>query len=168
QLWNYGQKPIDVIPALAGYCDLIMGNVWSAETMLGIPVDPDIKKKDQKEIYLEQAVTTSQEIMKQFPNCKSVANTFRFDHTGTIKYYTALYTGDKLYVSKEYNTETVVDKVGSGDCFMAGLIYGHEKKWDPQQIIEFATAAAFKKLFIKGDATNSSVEEIMQAYTQHA
>jgi 2-dehydro-3-deoxygluconokinase len=168
QLWNYGKKPIDVIPGLASYCDLIMGNVWAAETMLGIPVDPDIKKKDQKETYLQQAVITSQEIMKQFPNCKAVANTFRFDHTGTIKYYTALYTGGKLYVSKEYNTESVIDKVGSGDCFMAGLIYGHKQKWDPQQIIEFATAAAFKKLFIKGDATTSTVEEIKSAYTQYA
>lgn len=168
QLWRYGQQPIDVIPQLASYCDLIMGNVWAAETMLGIPVDPDIKKKDQKEIYLQQAITTSQEIMKQFPNCRSVANTFRFDHTGTIKYYTALFTGGKLYVSKEYNTESVIDKVGSGDCFMAGLIYGHEQQWDPQQIIEFATAAAFKKLFIKGDATTSSVEEIKAAYTQYA
>lgn len=168
KLWQYGKQPIDIMPALAAYCDLIMGNVWAAEIMLGIPVDPELKKKDSKEIYLQQARQTSEEIIKNFPACKAVANTFRFDHTGSIQYYTALYSGAQLHVSKEYNTATVVDKVGSGDCFMAGLIYGHLQQWEAQQVIEFATAAAFKKLFIKGDATTSSVEEIKAAYTQYA
>jgi len=168
KLWQYGKQPADIMPALAEYCDLIMGNVWAAETMLSIPVDPDLKKKDIKDIYLQQAKQTSEEIVRQFPQCKSVANTFRFDHTGNIEYYTALYHDAQLFVSKEYKTETVIDKVGSGDCFMAGLIYGHLQNWDAQQIIEFATAAAFKKLFIKGDATTSSVEEIKSAYTQYA
>jgi 2-dehydro-3-deoxygluconokinase len=168
KLWQYGKQPAEVMPALATYCDVIMGNVWAAETMLNIPVDPDLKKKDVKEIYLQQAKQSSEEIIRQFPQCKSVANTFRFDHTGIIQYYTALYNSAQLFVSKEYKTETVVDKVGSGDCFMAGLIYGHLQEWDAQQIIEFATAAAFKKLFVKGDATTSSVEEIRNAYTQYA
>jgi 2-dehydro-3-deoxygluconokinase len=168
KLWQYGKQPAAVMPALAKYCDLIMGNVWAAETMLGIPVDPELKSRDSKDLYLQQARQTSMEIMLQYPECLTVANTFRFDHTGSIQYYTALYTGDKLHVSKEYKTDTVADKVGSGDCFMAGLIYGHLQQWDAQQIIEFATAAAFKKLFIKGDATTSSVEEIRMAYTQYA
>lgn len=168
KLWQYGKPPADIIPALAAYCDLIMGNVWAAETMLNIHADPDLKKKDVKELYLQQARQTSEEIMRQFPQCKWVANTFRFDHTGNIQYYTALYNSGQLFVSKEYKTETVIDKVGSGDCFMAGLIYGHLQQWDAQQVIEFATAAAFKKLFIKGDATTSSVEEIRSAYTQYA
>jgi 2-dehydro-3-deoxygluconokinase len=168
KLWQYGQKPSGIMTALAAYCDLIMGNVWAAETMLGIAVDPDLKQKDSKAIYLQQAKETSEAIIKQFPACKSVANTFRFDHTGSIQYYTALYTAQQLHVSKEYSTATVVDKVGSGDCFMAGLIYGHLQRWDAQQVIEFATSAAFKKLFIKGDATTSSVEEIKAAYSQYA
>ena len=167
KLWQYGKQPSEIIPALAQYCDLIMGNVWAAEMMLNIPVDPDLKKKDSKEIYLDQARRTSEGIMNQYPSCSSVANTFRFDHTGKIQYYTALYTADRLHVSKEYSTDSVIDKVGSGDCFMAGLIYGYACQWEPQQVIEFATAAAFKKLFIKGDATTSSVEEIRSAYSQY-
>ncbi|HYF30198.1 MAG TPA: sugar kinase [Chitinophagaceae bacterium] len=167
KLWQYGKKPSDIMPALAQYCDLIMGNVWAAETMLKVPIDPDLSKKDIKELYLQQAMLSSEEIMRQYPSCKSVANTFRFDHTGTIRYYTALYTAGQLHVSKEYVTDAVIDKVGSGDCFMAGLIYGHVCKWDARQIIEFATAAAFKKLFIKGDATTSSVEEIKSAYSHY-
>ena len=104
-------------------------------------------------------LVTSQQIIKQYPRCKAVANTYRFDHKG-ILYYTTLYTNQQLHVSSVYTTETVIDKVGSGDCYMAGLIYGFYKQQAPQEIVEFATAAAFQKLFIKGDATNKSVEAI--------
>jgi 2-dehydro-3-deoxygluconokinase len=159
KLWQYGVPVHEVMMRLAPYCDLIMGNVWAAEKMLQIPVHPELVNIDKKENYLEQALVTSQQIMKQYPRCKAVANTFRFDHKGII-YYTTLYTDSQLHVSSEYATETVIDKVGSGDCYMAGLIYGFYKKQAPQDTLEFATAAAFQKLFIKGDATNKSVEEI--------
>jgi 2-dehydro-3-deoxygluconokinase len=159
KLWQYGVPVHEVMMRLAPYCDIIMGNVWAAEKMLQIPVHPDLVTIDKKENYLEQALITSQQIIKQYPRCKAVANTFRFDHKG-ILYYTALYTNSQLHVSSVYTTEIVVDKVGSGDCYMAGLIYGFYKQQAPQEIVEFATAAAFQKLFIKGDATNKSVEEI--------
>jgi len=59
-------------------------------------------------------------------------------------------------------------KVGSGDCFMAGLIYGNIKKYSAQDIIDFAAAAAFNKLFIKGDATTATVEEIKNCNLNYA
>ncbi|HYE56300.1 MAG TPA: sugar kinase [Chitinophagaceae bacterium] len=164
KLWQYGKQPHEVMPQLAKFCNLIMGNVWAAQTMLGIPVDPALVNKDQKDLYLQQARQTSEEITRRYSRCSTVANTFRFDHTGAIRYYTTLYHDGQWYVSRQYDTNKVIDKVGSGDCFMAGLIYGHLRQWDAQQIIEFATAAAFKKLFIKGDATTSSVEEIRSQY----
>jgi 2-dehydro-3-deoxygluconokinase len=160
RLWKYGKQPIDVMPQLVKYADLVMGNVWAAELMLGIPVVPDIHESGQKSIYLKEALKTSETIMAQYPKCKAVANTFRFDAGEGINYYTALYTGDKLYNSSQYETDKVVDKVGSGDCFMAGLIYGFYNNLGPQQTLQFATAAAYTKLFIEGDATNKTVEEI--------
>lgn len=159
KLWQYGVPVHEVMMRLAPYCDVIMGNVWAAEKMLQIPVHPDLVTTDTKEMYLEQALVTSRQIIKQYPRCKAVANTFRFDHKG-ILYYTTLYTNSQLHVSSEYTTDTVIDKVGSGDCYMAGLIYGFYREQPAQDIVEFATAAAFQKLFIKGDATNKSVEEI--------
>jgi 2-dehydro-3-deoxygluconokinase len=159
KLWQYGVPVHEVMKRLAPYCDLIMGNVWAAEKMLQIPVHADLVTVDGKDMYVAQALETSIKIMKQYPRCKAVANTFRFDHKG-ILYYTTLYTKGFLHVSQEYTTETVVDKVGSGDCYMAGLIYGFYKNHEPQDILEFATAAAFQKLFIKGDATTKTVEEI--------
>ena len=98
--------------------------------------------------------------MSKFPKCRAVANTFRFDATNDVKYYTTLYTNNQLYQSHEYETGSIVDKVGSGDCFMAGLIYGFYHAVAPQETLDFATAAAFEKLFVKGDAINKTAEEI--------
>jgi 2-dehydro-3-deoxygluconokinase len=159
KLWQYGKQPAEIMPQLVQYCNLVMGNVWAAQTMLNIPVRADISQLDQQEVYLEQATVTSQQIMQQYPKCQVVANTYRFDHSG-ILYYTTLYHAGKLFVSAEYTTDKVTDKVGSGDCYMAGLIHGFTQKQTPQEIVEFATAAAFQKLFIKGDATDKSVEEV--------
>lgn len=163
RLWQYGKNPIDVMPELVQYADLIMGNIWAAERMLGIPVEPNVTESGQKSIYLKEAQNSSESIIKQFPKCKAVANTFRFDAGEGIEYYTALYTGDKLHSSKQYDTDKVVDKVGSGDCFMAGLIYGFYNDLDPLETLEFATSAAYQKLFIEGDATTKTVEEITKA-----
>jgi 2-dehydro-3-deoxygluconokinase len=149
------------MPGLVEHCDLVMGNLWAAEKMLGVPVDVSITEKSTKEEYLAHAQKTSREIMRRWPKTKMVANTFRFDKEGTgIRYYTALYAGGKLYQSKEYLADRIVDKVGSGDCFMGGLIYGQYSGKDYQETLDFATAAAFQKLFISNDATNQRVEEI--------
>jgi len=154
-----------VMPKLVQYCDVVMGNVWSAETMLNIPVKENIKELNKKEVYLQQAKETSQKIIERFPKCKVVANTFRFDDDG-INYYASIFANNLLYVSPEYKTHTVIDKVGSGDCFMAGLIYGMYNHLPFQQVVNFATAAAFQKLFIEGDTNYKTVEEI-RSFIQH-
>jgi 2-dehydro-3-deoxygluconokinase len=160
KLWKYGKDPIAVMPALAKYCTVIMGNIWAAEKMLGIGIDAEVSQDRDKPGFLRQAEKTSVDVLHQFPNCKVVANTFRFDENQGIRYYTTLYTEGKLHVSNEYTAEKIVDKVGSGDCFMAGLIYGFYTKKEPAEILEFATAAAYSKLFIESDATNIGVDEI--------
>lgn len=163
KLWKYGRSPKEVMPLLAKYCDLIMGNVWAAEAMLDIPVSPEMHESGQKSIYLKEAQKSSEEIMRRFPKCKAVANTFRFDGGGDILYYSALYSDGHLYHSSAYESDAIIDKVGSGDCFMAGLIYGYCKQWNPAEVLEFATAAAFTKLFIPSDATTSTVDEVRNA-----
>jgi 2-dehydro-3-deoxygluconokinase len=160
KLWKYGKDPIDVMPALAKYCTVIMGNIWAAEKMLGIGIDEEVSRMRDKPGFLRQAEKTSVELLDHFPSCKVVANTFRFDENLGIRYYTTLYTDGKLQVSNEYTAEKIVDKVGSGDCFMAGLIYGFYIKKESAEILEFATAAAYSKLFIESDATNIGIEEI--------
>lgn len=158
KLWQYGKQPKEIMPELVQYCDVIMGNVWAAEKMMGIQVEKELA--DNKESYLEQALKTSKKIINRFPKCRLVANTFRFDVGEGVKYFAVLFSEAQLFVSGEQQSNQIVDKVGSGDTFMAGLIYGNYQKHSPQEIIDFAAAAAFNKLFIKGDATTASVEEI--------
>jgi 2-dehydro-3-deoxygluconokinase len=157
-LWKYGKEPVDILPSLVKYCNVVMGNIWAAQTMLGIPVPEGISGKDN---YLQQAEKTSRIIQEKFPNCKTVANTFRFDEEGGVKYYSTLFTEDKLHVSKQYFASKIVDKVGSGDCYMAGLIYGFYQGKPPLETLAFATAAAFSKLFVASDATNLKPAEII-------
>jgi 2-dehydro-3-deoxygluconokinase len=160
-LWKYGKSPVEIMPNLVKYCTVVMGNIWAANTLLGIPVSESINEESTQENYLSHATQTAQAIFKQFSTCKYVANTFRFDaNANDINYYAALNTSDKQSVSPLFNTKSIINKVGSGDCFMAGLIYGITKNQSLENIISFAAAAAFGKLQEKGDATNNSVENI--------
>ncbi|MGA9650185.1 PfkB family carbohydrate kinase [Pedobacter sp.] len=162
KLWKYGKEPINILPELAKYCTLIMGNVWAANKMLGTALHDDLKPTEgyAKETLLQQATDTSKEILSLFTACKAVANTFRFDNGKGIRYYTTIYTNNELTVSEEYVSDEILDKVGSGDCFMAGLIYGFYNQLPVSETLNFATAAAYDKLYIPSDATTSTVAEI--------
>lgn len=168
KLWQYGEKPVSVMRELAEYCDMVMGNIWAANTLLGIEIDHDIHQKGTKEAYLAHAEKTSRAIEEAFHKCHTVANTFRFDYGEEgIRYYTTLFTNKEQHFSAEYVADTITDKVGSGDCFMAGLIYGLYHKHQPQEVIDFATAAAFGKLSEIGDATNQTIEDVRQKIIHH-
>jgi 2-dehydro-3-deoxygluconokinase len=163
KLWQYGVDPVEVMPGLVQYCDLVMGNLWAAEKMLGIPVDNDLTGRGRREDYLEHAQWTSEQIIAKFPRVKQVAKTFRFDRGEKgIHYYTSFFTGGKLYGSRDYFSDKILDKVGSGDCFMAGLIKGLYRQQPVRETLEFATAAAFSKLFIPSDATDQRAEDIQK------
>lgn len=164
KLWKYGKDPIAVMPELASYCDLIMGNIWAAQRMLGASLYPELQEPESsysKELLLHQAEETSKALVDNFEKCRYVANTFRFDHNEQgVRYFTTIYQAGEFIVSTEYVADKIVDKVGSGDCFMAGLIYGIYQDLSPSDTVEFATVAAFDKLFIASDATQSNVAAI--------
>lgn len=167
-LWKYGKQPIEVMPQLVKYCDVVMGNIWAANILLGIPVDEAIVTKSTRPGYMSHATETARNIFKKFPQCKWVANTFRFDQSeNSIRYYATLDSVNKQTVSPLFRTDSIVDKVGSGDCFMAGLIYGLSSKYEQGDIIGFAAAAAFGKLQEKGDATRNSVEQVQDILIKH-
>lgn len=168
KLWKYGKEPVEIMPALAQYCNLIMGNIWAANKMLGIPLDEEMIAELDRESLQQHAQQTSEAILQKFPKCSTVANTFRFDYQQGIRYFTTLYTAGCLHTSHEYQVEKILDKVGSGDCFMAGLIYGFHHQLSPAETVEFATAAAFRKLFIPSDATTSTVAEVNDTVTSYA
>ena len=164
KLWKYGKEPIEIMPEIAQYCNLIMGNLWAANKLLGTQIDAEVEiNKASKEEYLSECEKVSRKILQKFGNCKYVANTFRFDYQEEgIEYYTTIFTENHLYVSPHFKVDKVVDKVGSGDCFMAGLLYGLYNESPPQEVIDFAAAAAIGKLNEYGDATQQKVEDVNQ------
>ncbi len=166
KLWKYGKQPVDIMPVLVKYCDVIMGNIWSANTLLGTNVDEQIHDKKSKQAYIDHATQTSKDIIQLFPKCKVVANTFRFDSEDDhILYYTTMLYNDQPYTSNEFTCAGVVDRSGSGDCFMAGLIYGLlTNPNEPQKLLNYATAAAFGKLQEQGDAPDQDVLSVEEEY----
>ncbi len=160
-LWKYGKQSNEVMPELVKYCNVIMGNVWAANSLLGIPVDADIHKDASQKNYLNNATASANHIFEKFPQCQWVAYTFRFDSDiSNIEYYASLNSRNDQSVSPIFKTNEIVERVGSGDCFMAGLIYGLSSTHSGSDVISFAAGAAFGKLQEQDDATNNSVEQI--------
>jgi 2-dehydro-3-deoxygluconokinase len=156
KLWQYGKPPTAVMPMLVNYCNVVMGNIWAAETLLGIASPLKESANRTKEELLEAAGTSMLHLQQQYPQTTAMAYTFRMEEN----YFGVLQHSAAIVSSKEYELRNIVDKAGSGDCFMAGLIYGTKTHDQPQQIIDYAAAAATGKLYEKGDCTHQTVEQV--------
>lgn len=165
KLWRYGVKPSDLMPSLVRHSSLVMGNIWSAAELLGMSVDPDIHAMDGSSAYATHARETSLRIFDMVPGCLQVANTFRFDRPDGLSYFATIDTRDAQSVSCTHRLADPLDRVGSGDCFMAGFLYGNRMGWTPSETVGFAASAAVGKLMERGDATTQTVEEIRQRHT---
>ncbi|MEY4052626.1 MAG: hypothetical protein RIR64_1611 [Bacteroidota bacterium] len=156
KLWQYGKTPLEVMPQLVKYCSVIMGNLWAVEEMLGIQSAIHSSEGFSK-ADLEQAAHKSMLLLKeQFPLLNTITYTFRLADT----YFGLLFNKNNFYTSSTYKMNDVKNIVGTGDCFMAGLIYGIRHKNSPEELINFAAAAAVGKLYELGDATEQSIEQI--------
>ncbi len=156
KLWQYGKAPIDVMPELVQYCHVIMGNLWAAEQLLGIASPIADSTGKTTEALIDAAGKSMLQVHQQYPNATTMAYTYRLPDT----YWGVLQHGQAMVAAKPRVITTVVDKVGSGDCFMAGLIYGLYRQHQPQQIIDFAAAAAHGKLAEVGDATQQTIQQV--------
>lgn len=163
KLWQYGKQPIEVMPTLAKYCDIIMGNIWSAHKMLGIELSKNVEMFDTQEAFLEEAKSVSQTILQQYIQCTLVVNTFRFNlENDTVRYFATIAEKEKFVFSKERICTDIVDKAGSGDCFMAAVLYSLYNQKSLQKTVDFASAAATGKLYETGDHTNQTIEAVEQ------
>ena len=156
KLWKYGKTPIEVMSQLVKYCTVLMGNLWAVEDMLGISssIKSSIGCSDEQ---LALAANSSMlKLKQQFPLLNTVAYTFRLAET----YFGLMFNKNNFYKSPTYKIIDVKNIVGTGDCFMAGLIYGIRHQHTPEEIINFAAAAAVGKLYELGDATEQSLEQI--------
>ena len=139
---------------------MILGNEEDAEKALGIsPEGVDVTSGDIKsEAYL----SVSQQIMNLFPRCKYVITTLRGSVSASHNTWSGvLYDGKKLYEAPVYQITHIVDRVGAGDSFMGGLIYGLLTwKDDLQKALNFAVAASCLKHTVYGDYNRVTIEEV--------
>ena len=156
KLWQYGKQPVEVMPELVKYCSVIMGNIWSAQSLLDVKSSVENSEGRSQQELIDAAGKSMLQLHQQYPSARSFAYTFRLQET----YWAVMQHGSDLVVSKEIPIVEVKDKAGSGDCFMAGLIYGMVNRQANQRILDFAAAAAVGKLNEVGDATSQTVFEI--------
>lgn len=159
KLWKYGKKPSEVMPELIKYCDIAIGNEEDAEKVLGIKA-PDTDITSGK-IDAKKYKYVVKEIMSIFPNLKYVAITLRGSISASHNTWSGvLYDGKEMYIGPQYDITHIVDRVGGGDSFMAGLIYGLITNKDPYFALRFALAASCLKHTIFGDFNLVTLDEV--------
>lgn len=161
-LWNYGKKASEIMPELVAGCDIILGNEEDCEKVFGIkPENFDANHTDGK-IEQSSFISVCKQMMKKFPRCKKMAVTLRGAINANHNTWGGiLYDGKDLFQSRRYDITDIVDRVGGGDSFMGGLIYGLLTYTnDNQKALEFAVAASCLKHTIKGDYNQVSIREI--------
>lgn len=162
KLWNYGVDREAIMTQLTSYCDIILGNEEDAEKHFGIkPKGLNITKQGHK-VKAEAFLSVCKQIMKKFPNAKKVITTLRGSISASHNTWAGvLYDGSSIYESPVYQISHIVDRVGGGDSFMGGLIYGLiNYSDDDQHALNFAVAASCLKHTIKGDINLVTVEEV--------
>lgn len=163
KLWKYGKSPAEIMPELISYCDIILGNEEDCEMMFGIkPKGFDVNNNSEDGIEQIQFESVCKQMMEKFPQCKLMAVTLRGAINANHNTWSSImYTEGKMIKSKQYNITHIVDRVGGGDSFMGGLIYGLiTYPQDKQYALEFATAASCLKHTIYGDYNQVSIEEV--------
>lgn len=165
-LWKYGKKASEVMPALVEGCDIILGNEEDAEKVFGIKPEGFDVTATEGEVNAAEFESVCTQMMKKFPRAKKVIITLRGSINANHNTWGGvLYADGKLYESKRYDITHIVDRVGGGDSFMGGLIYGLlTYTADDQKALDFAVAASCLKHTVYGDfnlVTVSEVEALM-------
>jgi len=162
KLWKYDGDREKIMTELTSYCDIILGNEEDAEKHFGIkPEGLDITTQGH-DVKAEAFLSVCDQMLKKFPRAKKVITTLRGSISASHNTWAGvLYDGKTLYESPQYQITDIVDRVGGGDSFMGGLIYGLlEYEGDDQKALDFAVAASCLKHTIKGDANLSTIDEV--------
>lgn len=158
KLWKYGKTATEVMPELVKYVDYGIANEEDCQKSLGIKVDINV---ESGKLDVKKYEALSEKVLETFPDLKAVAITLRESKSASINGWSACMNDRKnFYLSQKYEISDIVDRVGGGDAFASGLIYGLNAYEDKQKALEFATAASCLKHSILGDYNRVSVAEV--------
>lgn len=160
-LWRYGKDASEVMSGLVAGCDIILGNEEDCEKVFGIKPENFDADNTNGNVDQDSFKSVCQQMMARFPRCKKMAVTLR----GAINanhntWGGVLYDGKNLLTARRYDITDIVDRVGGGDSFMGGLIFGLLNYKNDQKALEFATAASCLKHTLKGDYNWVSIQDV--------
>jgi 2-dehydro-3-deoxygluconokinase len=157
-LWKWGKLASEVMPEIAKLIDICIANEEDCQKALNLHVDIDVESGTlEREKYSE----LSERVLATYPNLKMLAITLRESTSASHNVWSAcLHTRDGFLLSRKYEITHIVDRVGAGDSFAAGLIYGLTRLGSPQETLEFAVAASCLKHSVPGDFNRFTPEEV--------
>jgi 2-dehydro-3-deoxygluconokinase len=158
-LWKWGKKASEVMPELVSCCSVAVGNEEDADKVFGIKA-PGADVRGGK-VEADAYVYVCSELARHFPDLRTIAITLRGSLSASHNTWSAiLWHRGEIYTAPRYDITAIVDRVGGGDSFCAGLIYGLRAYSDAQQALNFAVAASCLKHTIPGDLNLVSVAEV--------
>ena len=162
-LWKWGKSATEVMPEMIRLSDVCIANEEDCQKCLNIHVDIDVESGSlEREKYAEM----SERVLAAFPHLKYLAITLRESKSASHNGWSAcLYTGTDFMLSRHYDITHIVDRVGGGDSFAAGLIYGLTHLPTPGEALEFAAAASALKHSIPGDFNRISAADVQALIT---
>ena len=157
-LWKYGKKAEEVMREIANYVDVAIANEEDVQKSLGISAEVDVSSG---ELDREKYRVLSGKVLEAYPQMKLIAITLRGSHSADWNTWAAcLNDRESFCVSKTYEIRDIIDRVGGGDSFAGGLIYGLNRCGTHQEALEFAVAASCLKHSIPGDINRVSVSDV--------
>jgi 2-dehydro-3-deoxygluconokinase len=161
-LWKWGKSPSEVMPEMVKHCDVILGNEEDAEKVFGIK--PEAVDVSEARVSAAGYRSVCLKLLGMFPSAGKIIITLRGSVNADHNTWSGvLYDGKTFYEAPVYQITHIVDRVGAGDSFMGGLIYGLiNYKGDDQKALNFAVAASCLKHTIPGDFNHVSIAETEQ------
>jgi len=157
-LWKYGKTAPEVMRELVSHAHVGIANEEDCQKALGIEIDADVHSG---ELDATKYKALAEKVLTQFPNLDKQVITLRESRSADVNGWSAvLHDGTHFHHSRHYEITDIVDRVGAGDSFAGGLIYGLLMLKDAKQALEFATAASCLKHSIIGDYNRVSVAEV--------
>ena len=157
-LWKWGKPVTDVMPELVRHVHIGIANEEDVQMALGIRADVDVHSGKLDRVQYQDLTA---KVLDQYRNLEAIAITLGESHSASHNGWSAcLKDGQEFLLSRHYDITHIVDRVGTGDTFAAGLIFGLQMLPTHRDALEFAVAASCLKHSIPGDFSRSTVEEV--------
>ncbi len=160
KLWKWGKTAKEVMTEFAKYVDVTIANEEDCQKCLGIEIDVDVTSG---ELDVSKYRVLAEKVMASYPNMKYLAVSLRESVSADWNGWSAVLADNKgnFFASKKYEIRDIVDRIGGGDSFGSGLIWGLNNLKTPQEALEFAVAASALKHTIYGDFNRVSREDVL-------